>query len=195
MRRDTLLTSAFHVPRESSLPIYFDKVQEPYLRLYGSKSLNYGGFSTSIAREWSEAFVTKGMGGSVVWNLWSNNRNGSSCLANLLSERFGIKTEEEREKYLKGLFLDIGSLEIALKSAKSGTKSQKSDLLPGFERSDEQMFFIAYAQTQCAARSLEDPTLIPVRERVNTILSNSKEFEEAFSCSIPKSSKKCEVWT
>ncbi|GFU82899.1 metalloendopeptidase PEX [Trichonephila clavipes] len=191
---DTLLTSASHVPRESSLPIYFDKLQEPYLRLYGSKSLNYGGFSTSIAREWSETFVTKGMGSSMVWNSWLNNQNGSSCLVNLLSKHFGLRTEYEREKYLKDLFLDIGSLEIALKSAKSGTKSQKRDLLPGFERSDEQMFFIAYTQTQCAAKSLKDPTIIPVRERVNTILSNSKEFMEAFSCSIPKSSK-CEVWT
>ncbi|GFS78415.1 metalloendopeptidase PEX, partial [Nephila pilipes] len=147
---DYLLTSASHIPRESSLPIYFDKVQEPYLRMYGSKSLNYGGFSASLAREWSEVFVSKGMGSSIAWNLWSNNRNASSCLSSLFSERFGLKSEEEREKYLKDLFLDIGSLEIALQSAKSGTKSQKSDLLPGFHRSDEQMFFIAYAQASAA---------------------------------------------
>ncbi|GIY34945.1 endothelin-converting enzyme 1 [Caerostris darwini] len=197
---DMLLTSASHIPTESSLPIYFDKIQEPYLRLHGPSSLNYGGFSASLAREWSELFISENIGISIndhtsVWDLWS--KNASSCLRNLFSERLGLDTEIGNEKHLKDLFLDVGSLEIALESAKSGTKSEKSDLLPGFKRSEEQMFFIAYAQTQCEAKKSEssDSTYIPIKDRINTIVSNSKAFTDAFECSAPSSPKKCQVWT
>ncbi|GBL94834.1 Metalloendopeptidase PEX [Araneus ventricosus] len=196
---NTMLTSASHIPTGSSLPVYFDKIQEPYLRLQGPKGLNYGSFGTFLAREWSETIISENVGVSAndhtsIWDLWTNDASG--CVTNLFSKRFGLNSEAEREKHIKDLFLDIGSLEIALESARSGTKSRKTDLLPGFERSDDQMFFIAYAQTQCEAkRSESDSPYIPIRERVNTIVSSSNAFAEAFTCSSSSSSSKCHIWT
>ncbi|GIY56016.1 metalloendopeptidase PEX [Caerostris extrusa] len=246
---DMLLTSASHIPTESSLPIYFDKIQEPYLRLHGPSSLNYGGFSASLAREWSELFISENIGISMndhtsVWDLWS--KNASSCLRNLFSERLGLDTEIGNEKHLKDLFLDVGSLEIALESAKSGTKSEKSDLLPASSEArsrcsssptprfvscqfPEIINSVSLASwllqlasgrfqvqrlssssclcldglvgrmgfTQCEAKRSKPSgsTYIPVKDRINTIVSNSKAFTDAFECSAPSSPKKCQVWT
>ncbi|KAF8774130.1 Endothelin-converting enzyme 1 like protein [Argiope bruennichi] len=145
---DLMLTSASHIPTGSSLPVYFDKIQEPYLRFQGPNGLNYGSFGTFLAREWSEAIMSENgiskNDHTPIWDMWTNNASG--CVMNLFSERFVLRSEVEREKHIQDLLLDIGSLEIALESARSGTKSRKTDLLPGLEHSDEQMFFIAYAQ-------------------------------------------------
>ncbi|XP_035232767.1 neprilysin-2-like [Stegodyphus dumicola] len=188
------LTSGRSVPgRGLVVSAFFDKILEPYIRIYGPEELSYGGFGTSIAREVSRILLREDseLHINVLLDAWESNIDVSSCLIDFLDDRLS----EESLIYKKELFLDQSSLEIAYESMKTRTKKEEIGL-PGPDMSKEQMFFLAYAQTMCGEESpLNKTHYIPVEDRLNVAVSNSKAFAEAFKCNSILSSKQCQFWT
>ncbi|KAG8183431.1 hypothetical protein JTE90_023187 [Oedothorax gibbosus] len=196
--RGYFLTSASSTSNSSSVALYFDKLIEPYFSRHGSDWQNMGGFGTFLSRELIKDILSIGVGSSVgsndsLWDSWFRTNRNSSCLFKSFSKRLGLSTEEENKAALKELFLDASSLEMALESAKEGGDSRRI-FLPGLKtKSNEQLFFIAYAQTLCQANGPYSTT-IPIKNRVNTIVTNSEDFEQAFSCSSTPQPK-CRVFS
>ncbi|KFM62424.1 Endothelin-converting enzyme 1, partial [Stegodyphus mimosarum] len=188
------LTSNRSVPgRGLVVSAFFDKILEPYVRIYGPEELSYGGLGTFIAREISRILIREDSQVNINYLLdaWESNIDVSSCLSNFIANRLS----EKSLMYKKELFLDQSSLEIAYESMKTRAKKEEKEL-PGLDMSKEQMFFLAYAQTMCGEDSRLNRTLyIPVEDRLNVAVSNSKAFAEAFQCNSILSSKQCQFWT
>lgn len=100
---------------------------------------------------------------------------------------------------------DNGALKIAFRAYENWLRKHgKEELVPGLDRSSEQMFFLSYAQMWCSSfsptqifrRAKADPHALPIY-RVNGVLSNMEEFAKTYKC--PKGSnlnpeKRCRVW-
>jgi predicted metalloendopeptidase len=112
----------------------------------------------------------------------------------------GIMTQGEN-------IADNGGIRQAYKAYRAhiGRLGHEEKRLPGLESySNNQIFFIAYAQTWCgsskpeaAIRQLLIDPHSPMRFRVNGVVSNQPEFGEAFKCTpgTPmRPSNQCVVW-
>ncbi len=97
---------------------------------------------------------------------------------------------------------DLGGLVLAWLAWKAETAGRSLDARDGF--SPEQRFFIGYAQWACEndrpenlrVKALTDPHS-PGSYRVNGLVVNMPEFEQAFSCKAGQpmvSAKRCRVW-
>ena len=83
-------------------------------------------------------------------------------------------------------------------------KRRPQQLLPGLNLTDEQLFFIGFAQTWCTKttpemirQSLNADTHAPAKYRVIGTLSNMAEFAKAFKCpegSPMNPGKRCQIW-
>ncbi|XP_035232756.1 neprilysin-2-like isoform X2 [Stegodyphus dumicola] len=191
------LTSEISVSGNRSVVFaFFDKIREPYIRIYGPEALSYGGFGTFIAKTISRILIREDPATHLndethLLGVWSSNTNISSCLINFIADRLPIS--EESLSDVRELFLDQSSLEIAYESLKSRTEDEKK-ALPGLDMSEEQMFFLAYAQTMCGEESQLNKNLyVPTEDRLNAVVYNSKAFSEAYKCN--SSFKQCEFWT
>jgi endothelin-converting enzyme/putative endopeptidase len=96
---------------------------------------------------------------------------------------------------------DLGGIRVAYRAWQAQRPSAPS-LPTGL--TDDQLFFVAYAQGWCTVASPEwqkmlvvSDTHSPPRYRVNGPLSNLPEFQQAFGCADGKAMKRapaCEVW-
>uniref|UniRef100_A0A183C115 Peptidase_M13 domain-containing protein n=1 Tax=Globodera pallida TaxID=36090 RepID=A0A183C115_GLOPA len=102
---------------------------------------------------------------------------------------------------------DNGGIKQAYQAYKTYLRKlgREEKRLPGFERySNEQIFFISFAQTWCGhtkpetliRQILTDPHS-PYRYRVNGVVVNQPEFARAFSCPVGapmNPERRCSVW-
>jgi endothelin-converting enzyme len=106
---------------------------------------------------------------------------------------------------------DNGGLRIAYSAYKRYLKrhhlttiKHHQQLLPGLNLTDEQLFFIGFAQTWCTKTTPEIAKLALVSDahaspkyRVIGSLSNMPEFSRAFKCptgSLMNPRKRCQIW-
>lgn len=193
--------SRVSTPPDYTVFVYFDKIRSPYIRLHGSKWLNYGGYGVSIAREIVKVLMPMYSGRgeeehSSLWNVWYRSQNSSTCLDKYISSHLGsskIHTAQVREMIMQEIFLDQSSLETAYEAATTLAASPKSYFLPGIELSNEELLFLSYAQTLCDADSSPRASKsIPVKDRLNAVVMSFKTFSSVFSCEPPSSH--CQIW-
>ncbi|XP_059177834.1 endothelin-converting enzyme-like 1 [Physella acuta] len=109
------------------------------------------------------------------------------------SEVYKAQAEETRDQQLR----DHLTLKLSFKAWKQLDRDLESDhFIPGLTFTRPQLFFIAFAQTQCEKVSdrgilkyyVEDKKnpAMPTQQRVNGVLRNSVDFAEAFQCSDNK---------
>ncbi|CAK9294808.1 unnamed protein product [Gordionus sp. m RMFG-2023] len=92
----------------------------------------------------------------------------------------------------------LGALKSYQAMNKSAIYSSKSNI------TDEQLFFLAYAQIYCSKETLENQLLeitidlhSPKKYRINGVVSNLKQFSKAFNCSAKANMNplnKCTLW-
>lgn len=170
------------------------------------KSLIFGGLGTSLARSMYFAYHE---------NLYQESKEISD--KDIISKKDEYKYKEKMrcfkgqqimyssyssmQKANKSTILkDMISYDVGLKSAYSAYKDyllehKKDTSLPEIHLSNEQLFFLRFAQTMCEIRNKKNLGQDTVS--LNEILYNSEEFSRAYHCppgSVMNPNDKCAIW-
>ncbi|KAI6238023.1 Neprilysin-1 [Aphelenchoides fujianensis] len=193
-------------------------LQAPFFDASFPKAVNYGGIGAVIGHEISHAYDDSGAQFDAQGNLrnwWDPEtekrfRNLTKCIVDQYGayevagtggmKINGVLTQGEN-------IADNGGIRQAYRAYRAYIKKlgHEEKRLPGYENySNDQIFYISYAQTWCGASKPEaairqlviDPHS-PMRFRINGVVSNQQEFAAAFRC--PKGSKmapekRCVIW-
>ncbi|CAA93782.2 Neprilysin-1 [Caenorhabditis elegans] len=211
------VVNAFYSPTRNAIAFPAGILQQPFFDARFPKALNYGGIGAVIGHEITHGFDDTGRQFDNVGNLrdWWDNTTSSK-----FNERTQCIIEQYADVKLRGTDLringkltqgeniaDNGGIKQAFKAYKSYLEKHggQEARLPQFESlTNEQLFFVGYAQVWCGAKTPETKTLLlltdphsPETARVNTVLTNQPEFAEAFKCpagSPMNPTKRCVVW-
>lgn len=116
----------------------------------------------------------------------------------------GIKTQAENIADNEGIKAAYQAYINWSNDNKNNSNNKFEKMLPGFNLTPRQMFWISYANTMCSKShpGFQDLIILedehsPTEFRINGPLSNSKDFSKDFGC--PKGSrmnpvKKCTMW-
>jgi len=179
--------------------------------------LNYGSIGVVIGHEITHGFDNKGVqydktGSKIPW--WDEEteqkfEEKKKCFIDMYDEY----TFPELDMHVNGTFTlgeniaDNGGLSQAYQAYKNFQRKQENEehKLPGLQKyTNDQMFFISWAQTWCTKYSnpeqikhqLETDEHAPGQFRVIGPLSNSEDFVKAFQCQDSKMDRKskCKIW-
>ncbi|XP_067139376.1 neprilysin-11-like [Centruroides vittatus] len=214
-RFDTFKVNAYYSDENAGLiTVPLGIMQPPYFAYGAPRYLNYGGIGSTIGHEISHGFgelermkVESGGNEKVVdWpkKFLNEFKERKNCLIKQYSKLplEGNITIEGR-RTIDDDFSDNSGMVIAYRAYKRYLQQHdKEPNLPGFDYTNEQMFFIASAQEKCEkvqslfevyGREMHSPnkyrTLVP--------LMNFKEFSKVFNCpsnSYMNPEQKCEMW-
>ncbi|KAL7019283.1 hypothetical protein ACKWTF_011064 [Chironomus riparius] len=208
--------NAFHTFQSNAITIPFAILQFPFYQL-GLEALNYGSIGTVLAHELTHGFDDIGRhfdedGNKNFW--WTNTTiqkflNRTECFKKQYSEYYlpEIGDYINGENTLGENIADNGGLREAFYGYNYHVKTNGMEKkLPGFESfSHEQLFFMSYGNLWCETMSLQglkfslEDTHCPGRIRLLGVLSNAREFHNAFNCHIGQKyhrtdDKKCILW-
>ncbi len=212
--------NAYYNPSLNEMVFPAGILQEPFFNQKASMAVNYGGIGMVMGHELTHGFDDEGRKYNASGNLMEWWTPG-------VSQAFEKKAQCVVKEYgsfesLPGLFLngqltlgeniaDLGGLGLAYQAwmdsrlKDASPKPLEKDQIPGSRRwSEEQQFFLAFAQSWCSkkqepfARMLvkTDPHS-PPKWRVNGSVSQFPKFAEAFQCQLGSSMapvERCEVW-
>lgn len=209
--------NAYYTPTKNQIVFPAGIMQSPFFNVKYPKSINFGAMGVVMGHELSHAFDDQGREYDELGNMrdwWNNNtleqfESRTQCIVNQYSS-YTIPTGQNVSGTLTlgENIADNGGLKTAYYAYKSWlaqNQHAKTELpLPGLNHTHDQLFFLSFAQVWCSASTpqamrlqiLEDHHS-PARFRVIGVLSNTKEFSDAFNCPIdsPMNPKhKCEVW-
>ncbi|XP_065222388.1 endothelin-converting enzyme homolog isoform X2 [Planococcus citri] len=212
--------NAFNNIEENTIMIPAGIFPFPFYQL-GLESLNYGAIGTVIGHELTHGFDNTGKeydddGHLNAW--WSNEtrqefEEKAECFINHY-DRFNFtgledadnETRLDGSQTLDENIADNGGLRIAFYAYKNYVeKNGREKLLQGLKKySNDQLFFLAFANTWCEHGSSKSLKISLTDEhspnfvRVLATLINSKEFSETWKC--PKGTPmnpetdKCQIW-
>lgn len=172
---------------------------------------NYGNTGGTIGHELTHGFDDQGRKFDAKGNLkdWWTEGDAKSfeerakCIVDQYSQYTIVDDIKINGSLTNGEDIaDLGGLVLAWMAWKAETASKPLEAREGF--SPEQRFFIGYAQWACEndrpenlrVKALTDPHS-PGRYRVNGLMVNMPEFQQAFSCKAEQpmvSAKRCRVW-
>ncbi|TKS80520.1 Endothelin-converting enzyme 2 [Collichthys lucidus] len=179
------------------------------------QALNFGGIGVVMGHELTHAFDDQGREYDKEGNLrpwWQNSsveafRQRTECMVDQYS-RYLVNGEQVNGKQTLGENIaDNGGLKAAYHAYRSWVKkSGEEKRLPAVNLTNDQLFFVGFAQVWCSVRTPEsaheglmtDPHS-PPRYRVIGTLANSPDFSRHFNCPAgtpmnPGPGKRCEVW-
>ncbi|XP_033097749.1 membrane metallo-endopeptidase-like 1 isoform X4 [Anneissia japonica] len=208
------LVNAFYSSSKNTIVFPAGILQPPF---YNNKSpwyLNYGGIGAVIGHEITHGFDDRGRqydkdGNLVQW--WSDESiEKFTERAQCIIDQYDSYVMPENDMNLNGIqtqgenIADNGGLAEAYRAYRSFIESRgrEEPLLPGLNYTQDQLFFINYAQVWCSAFRPEGATSqilsgvhSPGRYRAIGATHNSDDFARVFSC--PKANPpqtKCKVW-
>ena len=188
-------------------------LQPPYFDIDATDAVNYGALGIGLAHDMTHAIDASGsgidvMGRQKAWWTPADRRDfeqRGQCVADQFDGYFiepGVHHDGKR--VLSESIADLAGVRIAYRALEKSMKSHPVATLDGF--TPEQQFFISWGQTSGAAMRIEaqrqrvsaDPHPVP-KFRVIGPLSNSPEFQQAFSCPagsamVRQAQKRCAVW-
>ncbi|XP_054717088.1 endothelin-converting enzyme homolog [Uloborus diversus] len=205
---------------KNALVVPMGIMRPPMLDVENPEYLNYGMLGNEIAHEMAHGFENIGLqydkdGQETSW--WSEEMKNkfwmkAKCFVEQYN-RYVIDAAAEKnvdgQRTLHENIADSAGLKTAFMSYQRYVKENgKEPKLPGMEFTNQQLFFISFAQMKCEVRSKEgfeeyigdsSSTLLqtPFRYRVNGALANSEFFAAVFKCpsgSPMSHSKRCSVW-
>ncbi|KAG5672471.1 hypothetical protein PVAND_002598 [Polypedilum vanderplanki] len=181
------------------------------------RALNYGSIGTVLAHELTHGFDDIGRhfddeGNKNFW--WTNKTieeflNRTECFKKQYSEFYLSEINEyiNGDNTLGENIADNGGIREAFYGYNYFIKtSGKEKKLPGFEDfTHEQLFFMSYGNLWCETMSIQglkfslEDTHCPGRIRLLGVLSNTKEFSNAFKCHLghkyyKTDDQKCILW-
>jgi endothelin-converting enzyme/putative endopeptidase len=186
-------------------------LQPPLFDPQADDAVNYGDVGATIGHELSHAFDDEGRQFDAKGNLrdwWTPDdakqfAKRAGCLASQFSHYTAVDDIKVNGQLTLGENVaDLGGLLVAYLAWHSVSKAQALPPLEGF--SPEQRFFISYGQSWCSNTRPETQRVLatadphaPERYRVNGVVSNMPEFQQAFHCKpgSPMVRKdRCRVW-
>lgn len=176
------------------------------------RAVNYGAIGMVMGHELTHGFDDEGRQFDGLGNLrdWWTKTSGAEFekRAQCVVEQYGGYTAIEDKKLNGKLTLgeniaDIGGIKLAYAAYKAQRKGP-TQKIAGSAYTDDQLFFLGYAQAWCGKRRDEEERMrvvtdphSPPRFRVNGPLSDNADFAAAFQCApgapmAPKNA--CSVW-
>jgi endothelin-converting enzyme/putative endopeptidase len=188
-------------------------LQPPYFDAGATDAVNYGSLGIGLAHDLTHAIDRGGSETDVTGrprSWWTDaDRKEFEGRAQCVLDQFeGYFIEpgvhHQGKRVLSEAIGDLAGVRVAYRALEKSMESRPVPVLDGF--TPEQQFFIAWGQTTGASMRIEaqrelvssDPHPVP-RFRVIGPLSNSPEFQRAFSCRagapmVRPPEKRCGVW-
>lgn len=180
----------------------------PFYRYNQLQALNYGSLGMVIGHEIAHGFDTSGIyfdkdGNFKQWMGTSKREftKKTKCFINIYNNARVYGKKLNGTKTLDESIADNVGIKYSYRAYKEllATNGQESKL-PGLDYTNEQLFFISFAQTWCTkylnievidySIANDVHSLNPARAEIT--LSNFPEFYEAFNCKKPE--KYCTLW-
>ncbi|XP_065318657.1 endothelin-converting enzyme homolog [Gordionus sp. m RMFG-2023] len=189
-------------------------LQSPFYDSNFPKSLNFGAMGFIVGHELTHGFDDTGRQFDINGNLrswWNetsvkNFNEKAECLKDQYSNFTLARLKINGEQTLGENIADNGGLKATFSAFQSFKSSNPMDttILPGLNMTDDQLFFLSFAQVWCSVDSrkslffeiLKD-SHSPNKIRVLGTLSNSVEFSNAYNCAAKSPmnpDNKCSVW-
>ncbi|XP_066547621.1 endothelin-converting enzyme 1 isoform X2 [Amia ocellicauda] len=205
--------NAYYSPTKNEMVFPAGILQAPFYSRAWPKALNFGGIGVVMGHELTHAFDDQGREYDKEGNLrswWKNSsveafKKQTQCMVEQYSN-YSINREPLNGKHTLGENIaDNGGLKAAYKAYENWVrKNGEEEVLPALGMTNQQLFFLGFAQVWCSVRTPEsshegvitDPHS-PSRFRVIGTVSNSPEFAKHFHCppDTPMNpSRKCELW-
>lgn len=210
--------NAFYSATKNQILFPAGILQPPYFSKTYPKSLNFGGIGMVIGHEITHGFDDRGREYDKDGNLrrWWNdeavkrfkeraqcivNQYGNFTVPEINMKMNGVKTKGENIADNGGIKQSYRAYRNWIRETRNG---KEEDVLPGLDFTNDQLFFLSYAQVWCsnmrkesAMNRIRSAAHSPGRFRVTGPLQNSEDFARAFNC--PKGSymnpeEKCTVW-
>jgi putative endopeptidase len=202
---------AYYDPQKNDINFPAGVLQPPLFSALSDAAPNYGDTGATMGHELTHAFDDEGSQFDAQGNLrnwWTEAdrkefEKRAQCVVDQYSAYTIIDDIKINGKLTNGEDLaDLGGTLLAYLAWKEDTKNQKLEPLDGL--SPEQRFFVAYGQSWCTNERDEDKRLratvdphSPEKYRANGVVSNMKEFREAFHCKPGQPMVRenaCRVW-
>ncbi len=186
-------------------------LQPPFFDPAADAAPNYGDTGATIGHELTHGFDDEGRQFDAHGNLrdWWTPEDGkqfdqrASCISDQYSQYVAVDDIKINGQLTMGENVaDLGGLMLAYMAWKSETRGQKLDAIDGF--TPEQRFFVGYGQGWCSDTRDETKRMYatidphsPDKYRVNGVVSNVPEFQNAFQCKAGSAmvrEKRCRVW-
>ncbi|XP_071805457.1 endothelin-converting enzyme homolog [Asterias amurensis] len=211
-RKGPATINAFYIGSSNKMQFPAGILQPPFYHQDLPWYFNYGGIGTVIGHEITHGFDTEGRtydkdGNVRTW--WSEKsidsfNNQTQCMVDQYSKFALLDTEThlDGERTLDENIADNGGVKEAYLAFKDSSPNEP--LLPGVDYTQDQLFFISYAQIWCCiftpkgalhSISRKSHSLEPFRP-VGT-LQNNEDFSKTFNCaagSYMNPTEKCKVW-
>ncbi|CAF0711928.1 unnamed protein product [Brachionus calyciflorus] len=214
------VVNAFYSPYANQICFPAGILQGPFYDANNPNYLNYGGIGSVIGHEITHGFDDRGRlhdkngvyfadGAS---SLWTNQtvykyKEKAKCII----DQYNNYVVKQINRTLNGILTqgeniaDNGGLKESFRAYKKWVKlNGEEPLLPGLNYTQEQLFFINYAQVWCTkyrSQSLLYRILnsnhSPGEFRIIGPTSNSEDFAKVFKCKADQKNnpaKKCSVW-
>jgi putative endopeptidase len=203
--------NADYDPQRNDINFPAGVLQPPLFSATSDAAPNYGDTGATMGHELTHAFDDEGSQFDAHGNLrnwWTDSdrkefEQRAQCVVDQFSSYTIIDDIKINGKLTNGEDLaDLGGTLLAYLAWKEDTKNQKLEPLDGL--SPEQRFFVAYGQSWCTNERDENKRLratvdphSPEKYRANGVVSNMKEFREAFQCKAGQPMVRenaCRVW-
>jgi endothelin-converting enzyme/putative endopeptidase len=205
--------NAYYNPSQNNINFPAGILQPPFYDNTMDDAVNFGAIGAVIGHELTHGFDDQGSKYDAVGNLrdwWSPADKAefgkrTSCIADEYEQFIAVD-----DVHLKGRLTlgentaDNGGVRLSLMALHDKMKQDKKDPKPIGGFTPDQRFFIAYAQVWCQntapaqarKRALTDPHS-PGQYRVNGVVSNMPEFQQAWGCKSDQAMVRpnaCRVW-
>ena len=203
--------NADYDPQRNDINFPAGVLQPPLFSALSDAAPNYGDTGATMGHELTHGFDDEGSQFDAQGNLrnwWTENDrkefdHRAQCVIDQYSGYTIIDDIKINGKLTNGEDLaDLGGTLLAYLAWKEDTKNQKLEPLDGM--TPEQRFFVAYGQSWCTNEREENKRLratvdphSPEKYRTNGVVSNLKEFQEAFYCKPGQPMVRenaCRVW-
>ncbi|XP_078103369.1 endothelin-converting enzyme 2b isoform X1 [Sander vitreus] len=205
--------NAYYMPTKNGIVFPAGILQAPFYAHDHPKALNFGGIGVVMGHELTHAFDDQGREYDKEGNLrpwWQNSsveafRQRTECMTDQYS-RYTVNGEHVNGKQTLGENIaDNGGLKAAYNAYQSWIQKNGAEKkLPAVNLTNDQLFFVGFAQVWCSVRTPEsaheglmtDPHS-PPRYRVIGTLANSPDFSRHFNCpegTPMNTGQRCEVW-
>ena len=203
--------NAYYDPQMNDINFPAGVLQPPLYDPKMDDAPNYGNTGGTIGHELTHGFDDEGRQFDAKGNLkdwWTaedakNFTDRANCIVEQYSNYVVIDDVKINSKLTIGEdTADLGGLILAWMAWKDQTKNMKPESRDGL--TPEQRFFVGYAQWACEnvrpedlrANAITDPHS-PGKYRVNGLVVNMPEFQQAFGCKATSpmvKEKRCRVW-
>ncbi|XP_036823963.1 endothelin-converting enzyme 2-like isoform X3 [Oncorhynchus mykiss] len=205
--------NAYYMPNKNGIVFPAGILQAPFYAQHHPKALNFGGIGVVMGHELTHAFGVQGREYDRDGNLrpwWQNSsvdafKNRTECMVEQYNGFTINGTHINGKQTLEENIADNGGLKAAYNAYQSWVQENGEEKrLPAVNLTNDQLFFVGFAQVWCSVRTPErahqglmTDRHSPPKYRVIGTLSNLPAFAEHFQCptgSPMNPGHRCTVW-